>query len=62
MRRFRSIRAQTLDFVRSLTPEQWCRQGLFWGQPRSLVDLGTWLANHDPGHLAQVRRQCEVRD
>jgi hypothetical protein len=25
---------------------------------RSLVDLGTWLANHDLGHLAQIRRLC----
>ena len=43
-----------------LTPEQWERKGLLNG-PRvlSLIEWGTYLANHDVGHLAQVRRLCQ---
>ncbi len=47
-------RAATLSLVRSITPEDWVRQGLISGTPTSVLDLGTWLANHDRGHLAQV--------
>jgi rubrerythrin len=57
--RFERTRAETLALVRSLTDEQWCLRGLLFSRPRTLVDLGTWVANHDPGHLAQVRRLCQ---
>jgi rubrerythrin len=57
--RFERTRAETLALVKSLTAEQWSLRGLLMFKPRTVVDLGTWLANHDPGHLVQVRRLCQ---
>ena len=54
----RAARSDTLALVRNLTPETWVRVGYTYGAPRSILDLGVWLANHDRGHLAQVRRLC----
>lgn len=52
----RESRSATLDLVRRLTPQQWGRQGTNRGRAVTLIDLGSWLANHDRGHLAQVLR------
>jgi rubrerythrin len=56
--RLRDSHARSLASVTGLTAEQWCRRGAMLDASRSLVDLGTWLANHDLGHLAQIRRLC----
>lgn len=56
--RLRQARAASLVLIRDLTPEQWARRGILRGTSTSILDLGTWLANHDRGHLAQVRRLC----
>lgn len=61
VRRLRASRARSLDSVRDLTSEQWCRRGTMNRASRTLIDLGTWVANHDLGHLAQIRRLCEAR-
>jgi rubrerythrin len=53
--RLRQARRASLALVRELTAEQWARRGLVRGAGTSLLDLGTWLANHDRGHLAQLR-------
>lgn len=57
---FRGTRREVLDLVRDLTPELWSRYGSRRGRSTSVVDLGRWLANHDIGHIAQIRRQCTV--
>ena len=46
--------ADSLD----LPPESWVRRGAMRGVTPSLIDLGTWLANHDRGHLVQLRERC----
>ncbi len=56
--RFREIRAETLALVRGLTAQDWVRRGTLMGSTPSILDLGTWIANHDKGHLPQVRRLC----
>ena len=56
--RLRTIRAETVALVRSLQPQDWVRQGTLMGSTTSILDLGTWVANHDKGHLAQVQRLC----
>jgi rubrerythrin len=56
----RSARKQSLDLVRTMTPDDWTRKGLILGAETSMLDLGTWLANHDRGHLAQIKRLCEA--
>jgi hypothetical protein len=43
--------------VRGLRSEDWVRAGTIGGTAITLVDLGTWLANHDRGHLAQLQRR-----
>jgi hypothetical protein len=51
-----AARAKTLALMRSLAPNDWAKSYLAWGNMRSILDFGVWHANHDVGHLAQVRR------
>jgi uncharacterized damage-inducible protein DinB len=52
----RDGRNATLMLVSDLSPEDWSRLGNLRGTTNSMLDLGSWLANHDTGHLAQLRR------
>jgi rubrerythrin len=58
LERLAQARSASLAIVRDLTPEQWSRRGALRNTTTSLVDLGIWLANHDLGHSAQIRRLC----
>ena len=58
LKRLRETRRASLALVRDLNPGQWSRRGTLRGTSTSLLDLGTWLANHDLGHSAQIRRLC----
>ncbi|MEM7117258.1 MAG: DinB family protein [Chloroflexota bacterium] len=51
-----TIRAESLALVRDLSQKDWVRQGTLMGSVSSILDLGTWVANHDKGHLAQIQR------
>ncbi len=59
LERLRKARLASLELVRSLKPEHWMRQGMLLGTMTSVLDLGSWLINHDRGHLAQIRQLCE---
>lgn len=52
--RLRQTRAESLALLRPLQPADWARGGTIDGTFTSLLDLGTWVANHDRGHLAQI--------
>jgi len=58
LERLRQARSAGLELVRGLKPEQWNRQGTLLGTITSVLDLGSWLTNHDRGHLAQIRQLC----
>lgn len=58
LERLGRTRSASLELVRGLKPEQWTRQGMLLGSMTSVLDLGSWLANHDQGHLAQIRWLC----
>lgn len=58
LERLRATRAIMVALVRDLTPEQWAGRGVNVEGTTTVLDLGTWLANHDLGHLAQLRRLC----
>lgn len=58
LERLRQARSASLELVRGLKPEQWMRQGTLLGTTTSVLDLGSWLTNHDRGHVAQIRRLC----
>ena len=60
MRHMREARDHSLELVRSLKPEDWSLTGQNVGATTSILDLGTWLTNHDRGHLAQIQQLCEV--
>jgi rubrerythrin len=60
LERFRQTRRSSLAIVSDLNPEQWSRHGRNNFTSTSLLDLGTWLANHDLGHSAQIRRLCSA--
>ena len=53
-------RQVSLELVRELKPESWIRKGTVMGKTLSILDLGTWLANHDQGHLSQIRKLCSA--
>ena len=53
---FRATRAETIALVDGLTDADWIRKGSVRGTANSVLDFGSWLANHDVGHLAQTRR------
>ncbi len=57
---FRQTRTEVLDLLRDLTPDLWSRWGSRPGRITSVLDLGRWVANHDIGHIAQIRRQCQA--
>lgn len=59
LERLRKARSASLELVCGLKPEHWIRQGMLMGTANSVLDLGSWLANHDRGHLAQIRQLCE---
>jgi len=59
LERLNKVRLASLELVRSLKPEHWIRQGVLVGTATSILDLGSWLTNHDRGHLAQIRQLCE---
>jgi rubrerythrin/uncharacterized damage-inducible protein DinB len=56
--RLRQARTASLEIVRSLKSEHWSGQGTLLGTTTSVLDLGSWLTNHDRGHLAQIRQLC----
>jgi hypothetical protein len=56
--RLRSTRAASLALVGALTPAEWARRGSNVEGSATVLDLGTWLANHDVGHLVHVRQLC----
>jgi rubrerythrin len=59
LERLRRARLASLELVRGLKPEHWMRQGMLMDTTTSVLDLGSWLTNHDRGHLAQIRLLCE---
>jgi rubrerythrin len=59
MKRLNQTRLASLAIVRAIQPEQWSHRGVNSDTSTSLLDIGTWLANHDLGHSAQIRRLCQ---
>jgi hypothetical protein len=59
LERLSQVRMASLELVRDLKPEHWIRQGMLMGTTTSVLDLGSWLTNHDRGHFAQIRQLCE---
>jgi rubrerythrin len=54
--RMTTTRAETLVLLQHLAPSDWSKMHYIWERAASVLDVGTWHANHDIGHLAQVRR------
>lgn len=53
-------RKESLAFVSGLSKQDWSSRGIMLGESRSILDLGTWLANHDRGHLAQIEQRLST--
>lgn len=60
LERLRRVREESLALIGGARPEQSGWYGSNGGERATLLDLGTWLANHDQGHTAQIRRLCAV--
>ena len=54
---FRARRKETIEFIKTLTPEQLAKTGTHprLGQ-KTLADLVKGMADHDTSHLDQIRR------
>ena len=55
---FRSNRAGLLELLTGLSPDLWSRRGIRVGHGLTLLDVGCYIANHDLGHMAQIRHIC----
>ena len=53
--RLQETRSNSLKQIKDLKDEDWMRQGTLMGTTNSILDLGSWLTNHDRGHLAQIK-------
>lgn len=53
--RLRTVAGETLSLVNQLAPKDWTARGTLRSQALSALDLGTWLTNHNKGHLVQVQ-------
>jgi len=51
-----SVRTKTLERIAQMAPQNWVVSGFMLGGSRTVLDIGTWPANHDRGHLTQIRR------
>ena len=58
VKRLEESRTASLELVKNLKNEDWIRKGTLMGTTNSLLDLGSWLTNHDRGHFAQIKRLC----
>lgn len=55
-----SARGRSLNLVQALSPQQWANAWSMLGGSRSVLEIGTWHANHDVGHIAQIRRLLDA--
>jgi rubrerythrin len=51
---FRSATQEALEIVKGFADEDWGRFGLVRARVTTVLDLGTWLANHNIAHCAQI--------
>ena len=58
--RLSRVREESLGLIRTVTPDQWSWWGINGKEGTTVLDLGTWLSNDDQGHLAQIRRLCQL--
>jgi rubrerythrin len=52
--RFSQTTEVALARIRSFSSKEWTRAGLNRGRSCNILDLGTWLANHNIAHLKQI--------
>jgi rubrerythrin len=52
---FRTSTRKALDAIAGIGAENWGRHGFMRGRMTTILDLGTWLANHNIAHLAQIQ-------
>jgi len=57
---FRSNRMELLELLTGLSPDLWSRRGIRVGHGLTLLDVGCYIANHDLGHMAQIRHICHA--
>jgi len=54
---YQAVRASTIAFLESLTPEQWMRRGVVNGHKASVRGLAFHIASHELHHLRIVRER-----
>lgn len=54
IRRYREVRTETLTLLGGLAASDWAKGK----SGTTLTELGTWLAQHETGHMQQLRRLC----
>lgn len=55
IKKFHITRQQTIQFINQLSEDDWNRTGFYSTSQTSIITTGSWLANHDLGHMAQIR-------
>ena len=59
--RLQETRSSSLKQIKDLSDKDWMRQGTLMGTTNSILDLGSWLTNHDRGHLAQIKTLLGIK-
>jgi rubrerythrin/uncharacterized damage-inducible protein DinB len=59
MARLKKARLQSIARIENLTSQEWAMASVLLGGTRTVLDTGTWMANHDRGHVAQIKRLLE---
>lgn len=58
--KFHSVRQQSMTLLNQLSEDDWNRKGFYSGSETSIISTGSWIANHDIGHLAQIHYQANM--
>jgi rubrerythrin len=59
---FQGATREALAVIQGIKGEDWGRFGLVSGRATTVLDLGTWLANHNIAHLAQIEALREIAE
>ena len=59
---FRAATETALAVIDSLDTAAWGRYGVNQGKVLTVLDIGTWQANHNVAHLRQIEVLCATGD
>jgi hypothetical protein len=59
---FQGATCEALAVIQGMADDDWGRFGLVRGRATTVLDLGTWLANHNIAHFAQIKALRKIAE